>query len=177
MNHQQVLHKILKTINQWEAELSSYEFEKLLLKPHDDSWSLGQVYMHLIQSTTEFHVKQIEIASSTDEQKTRRKNVEGFMAFHVLKSLPPIKIKVPPSEDYTPKQPQNKEQILNGLIMTKEVLTASMKYFQNNKGGKTKHPGLSYLNSIEWLKLIEMHFRHHFRQKARIDQYLVSIEN
>jgi hypothetical protein len=41
---------------------------------------------------------------------------------------------------------------------------------------KTKHPGFHYLNAIEWLQFIEMHFRHHLKQKKRIDKYLNSIK-
>ncbi|HEV9036934.1 MAG TPA: hypothetical protein VGQ51_09945 [Puia sp.] len=38
--------------------------------------------------------------------------------------------------------------------------------------GKTRHPGLHYFNSLEWLQFAEMHMRHHFRQKKRIDACL-----
>jgi hypothetical protein len=39
--------------------------------------------------------------------------------------------------------------------------------------GKTKHPGFLYFNAREWLQFSEMHFRHHLRQKKRIDDYLI----
>lgn len=38
--------------------------------------------------------------------------------------------------------------------------------------GKTKHPGLGYFNASEWLRFAEMHFRHHLKQKKRIDDFL-----
>jgi hypothetical protein len=38
--------------------------------------------------------------------------------------------------------------------------------------GKTKHPALGYLAAKEWYKLIVIHFRHHLRQKKRIDLFL-----
>jgi hypothetical protein len=38
--------------------------------------------------------------------------------------------------------------------------------------GKSKHPGLGYFTAQEWFQYVEMHMRHHLRQKARLDTYL-----
>jgi hypothetical protein len=38
--------------------------------------------------------------------------------------------------------------------------------------GKTKHPGLHYFNADEWLQFADMHFRHHVKQKKKIDDFL-----
>ena len=35
-------------------ELEQYDFIQLCAKPSPDSWSLGQVYMHLIENTDWF---------------------------------------------------------------------------------------------------------------------------
>jgi hypothetical protein len=35
--------------------------------------------------------------------------------------------------------------------------------------GKAGHPGLGYFSAAEWLQFAEMHLRHHFRQKERLD--------
>jgi hypothetical protein len=43
--------------------------------------------------------------------------------------------------------------------------------------GKSRHPGLGYFNAGEWLRFIEMHMRHHLRQKERIDAFLKTVEN
>jgi hypothetical protein len=42
----------------------------------------------------------------------------------------------------------------------------------DNATGKTRHPGLLYFSALEWLRFAEMHMRHHFRQKKRIDEAL-----
>ena len=34
--------------------------------------------------------------------------------------------------------------------------------------GKTQHPGLGFLDALEWYQYTEMHMRHHIRQKDRI---------
>jgi hypothetical protein len=43
--------------------------------------------------------------------------------------------------------------------------------FTSSKG-KTRHPGLLFFSALEWLRFTEMHMRHHFRQKKRIDHKL-----
>jgi hypothetical protein len=42
----------------------------------------------------------------------------------------------------------------------------------NSGKGKTRHPGLLYFSAPEWLQFAEMHLRHHFLQKQRIDAFL-----
>jgi len=48
-----------QTIDDWISELESYRLEKLLLKPTPESWSLGQLYIHLIDQT-KYYFEQIE---------------------------------------------------------------------------------------------------------------------
>jgi len=70
-------------------------------------------------------------------------------------------------------QPNSKVQLLRDLIHIKEemnqlaILIAETPFM-----GKTKHPGLNYFSANEWLQFADMHFRHHLRQKKRIDDFL-----
>jgi hypothetical protein len=41
---------------------------------------------------------------------------------------------------------------------------------------ETQHPGLYHFSANEWYQFAEMHFRHHVRQKKRIDDYLKKIQ-
>ncbi|MEW5597133.1 DinB family protein, partial [Peribacillus frigoritolerans] len=40
---------------------------------------------------------------------------------------------------------------------------------------KVQHRRMGYLNAEEYFQLIEMHFRHHLRQKERIDRVLLKV--
>jgi len=78
----------------------------------------------------------------------------------------------PPKSSHT-LQPDNKEQLTNGLVNLKEELNNVGRLISTSLfNGKTKHPGLNYFNANEWLQFAEMHFRHHLRQKKRIDDFL-----
>ena len=171
-NQDATLAKLNQTLLIWQSALDDYKLETLLKKPSEGSWSLGQVYVHLINATLRFHLKQVEKCLSSSEHSDKKKNFKGFMTFRVLGGIPPIKVKVPPSDFYTPKQPTSKEQIREGLGEVRE----QMKFWRDKLGeagqGKTTHPAFSYLNGDEWYRLVEMHFRHHLRQKKRIDDFL-----
>jgi hypothetical protein len=174
MNNSKTLKKFEKTLELWKNELTKYDLKTLIKKPDSQSWSIGQVYIHLINATLNFHLQQVKICLENTENLEKKKNFRGIITYNILGSFPPIKIKVPPSEFYTPKQPDNKEQIIQGLDKVKEEMKSTLPKLENKKQGKTNHPGFSYLNGNEWYRLIEMHFRHHLRQKERIDQYLKS---
>jgi hypothetical protein len=85
----------------------------------------------------------------------------------------PIRIKVPASPEYTPVQPDGIIQIRERLDVLKAEMTRTAARLQSaRESGKTKHPAFGYLNAQEWFQLIDMHFRHHLRQKKRLDQFL-----
>lgn len=172
MKNRQVLHKFDQIMCIWQDELNKYSLESLKKKPTPNSWSLGQVYVHLIDGTLNFHLQQAEHCLSKFENDAKRKNFKGFITYHVLGSIPPIQIKVPPSEGYTPKQPEGIEEIKEGLMKVKAKMHELLDPLSVEKQGKTTHPGFSYLNGNEWYRLVEMHYRHHLRQKERIDAFL-----
>lgn len=167
--------KLEQTLSIWESALNDYDMDVLLRKPSEESWSLGQVYVHLIQGTLNYHLKQVEKCLVSSEYADRKKNFKGVITYQILRSIPPIKVKVPPSDDYTPGQPSNKEEILEGLDQVRAEMAVWIDKLGQPGQGKRTHPAFSYLNGDEWYQLVEMHFRHHLRQKKRIDDYISGV--
>ena len=150
-------------------DYSAADFQK---KPAEDSWSVGQLYVHLVKATLHFHLKQIETCLSNSENAGKSKAMPGRISF-LLGGFPPTKIKVPASDTYTPKQPADKNEIKHGFNTIREALTLLVPKLKNaSSSGKTPHPAMGHLNATEWFRLIEMHFRHHLRQKKRLDAFL-----
>jgi hypothetical protein len=111
-------------------------------------------------------------AFSDDENQREKKTFLGKLIFTVH-AFPPVRIKVPPSPTYTPKQPENKEKIKAGMrLLKKKLQILSGEIDHAVHVGKTKHRALGYLEAKEWYQLIVMHFRHHMLQKKRIDLFL-----
>jgi hypothetical protein len=160
----------LKIYTTWHRDLTQYTEANLLQKATSDSWTLGQVYNHLISSTLNFHLRQVAACSASDENSTKRKNFKGFLAYNILNGFPPIKIKVPPSDIYTPKQPSTKEEISKNLETVKLAMMETLDKLNTTHKGKTAHPGFSYINAQEWYRMVEMHWRHHLRQKKEIEK-------
>ncbi len=172
MDSQEMLRKFNKNLSVWEMDLQNYSEEQLRQQPAAESWSIGQVYAHLTEGTLRFHLKQVNNCLSSLAGQGKSKTFPGRMAYW-LGQFPPIRIKVPASPEYTPVQPAGITQIRERLDVLKEEMTKTATRLQSvRESGKTKHPAFGYLDAREWYQLIDMHFRHHLRQKKRLDQFL-----
>src|ERR1044072_6996083 len=60
-----ILQQFNETIGKWIRYLDDYTLERLCQKPEPASWSLGQVYRHIIADTTYF-VEQMKASLSSD---------------------------------------------------------------------------------------------------------------
>ena len=70
-------------------------------------------------------------------------------------------------------QPNNIEDLKKALAQLKDEISSLALLISNSHyKGKTKHPGLGYFSAHDWLQFADMHFRHHLRQKKRIDEFL-----
>jgi hypothetical protein len=172
MTTKNIFDKYLQISKIWESELRKYSDEHFSKKSSPENWSIGQVYGHLVFGTLNYQIKQIEQCLLDDANRKEKKTLAGKLVFSV-NSFPPIRIKVPPSPTYTPKQPESKEMLKEGMHLLQNKLQDLSAEIDNAVHfGKTKHPALGYLAAKEWYKLIVIHFRHHLRQKKRIDLFL-----
>ncbi len=175
MNPEVSYKRFLQVFKIWEGELNHYTLEELCRKPHVDSWSLGQVYLHLIDSFEEFRESKLDKCLQSNENHKKKKNFRGFLVLTLLKSFPPVKIKFPTTEStaFNPVQPESKEEIREGLQQVKNRMGEYRGLLIKNKDqGKAPHPVLSYLDGNEWYMLSGLHFQHHLRQKKRLDLFL-----
>jgi DinB superfamily len=158
------------TVDIWITALDQYDFEKLSAKPAPGKWSIGQVYMHLI-SQTDYFIKQAKICASNNDHANEAGSSIAKQLF-LRNDFPNELLEGPPSNDHNP-QPDSKGQLLRDLIRIKDEFNQAVPVISKSLfKGKTKHPGLNYFNANEWLHCAEMHFRHHLRQKERIDEFI-----
>ncbi|MFD2330846.1 DinB family protein [Cohnella sp. GCM10020058] len=182
MNTKETLRKFEDTVNGYIQELEGFSLEQLLWKPAADEWSLGQMHMHLIRSAQFMHLRNVAqcLAPNDNPTDSLTGKTEQGEALFGAGSFPPERIQVPPSPQYTPPQPESKEQIMDGLRDTVSRMTeiepkvaAAFDPKQDTTSGLVRnavvHPRLGGLNALEWFQLIEMHYRHHLLQKKRLD--------
>lgn len=158
------------TMDIWLKDLEQTSFDRICAKPSKDSWSLGQVCMHLIHETS-YYLEQIKICLSTDDNAMKEMSPNAKIMFR--NNDFPNKLIEGPSTNSNTAQPYSKEQLISDLMNLKEQINIAQTLISTSSSkGKTKHPGLNYFNANEWLQFAEMHFRHHLRQKKRIEDFL-----
>jgi hypothetical protein len=164
------LEQFNRTIDTWIKFLDDYSIETLLKKPIPDSWSLGQVYMHIIEDTP-WHIGQMQEALYSEAGSDRDMHTNAKWMF-TNNQFPDTKIEGASTVDSVP-QPTTKEEIHQQLSSIRDdvnQLYRSADFLKST--GKTRHPGLLYFSALDWLRFTEMHMRHHLRQKNRIDEAL-----
>lgn len=170
-----VTDELSKTLQIWIDSLQQYDEQSFLMKPTDGSWSIGQVYLHLVNETS-FFIAQARTCLSSDTNSNKLASPHGLQMLN-NNSFPDERIVGPPSNQLL-QQPTSKNAILVGLQrLSSDIIEIKELFEQSSFRGKSKHPGLQYLDSYQWCQFAEMHLRHHFRQKARIDNHIATITN
>jgi hypothetical protein len=165
-----LLNAFNETIQKWIDFLDDYTLEMLRQKSGDNSWSLGQVYTHITDDTAWF-VEQMTAAMHTDADSENEMH-ENARVMLQNNSFPDMMIEGPATGVHI-KQPESKDEVRQKLLVIKTEVNKLYASFDPSKAiGKTRHPGLLYFNTLDWLQFAEMHLRHHFRQKERIDAKL-----
>ncbi|MFM9331389.1 DinB family protein [Paenibacillus mesotrionivorans] len=187
MDTKEILRKFEETVHGYLQQLEGCSLEQLLWKPAENEWSLGQMYMHLVGSAQFMQLRNaalcLEPGDSPEVSQTGKTEL-GEKLFK-LGSFPPDRIRVPPSPQYTPQQPESKEQLAEGLRaavrrmaelesgIASELHQASQAYSAPGRElvrNTVLHPRFGGLNALEWFRLTEMHYRHHMLQRERLDQ-------
>ncbi len=165
------LQQFNETIDKWIIYLDDYTSEMLRQQPDPESWSLGQVYTHIINDTR-FYVGQMKAALSTKADSEKQMH-EYAKAMFRNNGFPDARLENPANAGI--RQPENKYELAQSLVSIRnEVNQLCAAADLSRSIGKTEHPGFHFFNALEWLQFAEMHMRHHFRQKKRIDDKLFS---
>jgi hypothetical protein len=161
----------IDSIEIWIAALQQYDFKELLAKPGPASWSIGQVYTHLI-GETRYYMEQVECCLDKNENASEEMTANAKMMFE-KNEMPDQRIKGDSFIADNVKQPESKEQLQKEMLELKSRMNILWTRIINSDcAGKAQHPGLGYFSAAEWVRFSDMHLRHHLRQKRRIDDVL-----
>ncbi|REK77891.1 DinB family protein [Paenibacillus paeoniae] len=170
------LQRFEETATHYIHELNQFSLEQLRQKQSDNEWSIGQMLQHLISSALYMQLRNVDqcLVPSEDPMVPRTEKTEVGVAIFSQGSFPPIRIHVPPSPQYTPEQPESKEQLIQGFYTViqrmKDIEPTLEKVPKQNI---VFHPSLGGLCAEEWFLLVEMHYRHHLLQLNRLKQGLI----
>jgi hypothetical protein len=157
------------TINIWIQDLENYSFDELLAKPSEHSWSLGQVYMHVIEETR-YYMEQMESCMKYNDNAQGEMDERGKAMF-LNNEFPNRQIKGDPLVSEQVPQPTSQSQLQSQLLQLKQEMNEiGERIMSSETVGKAAHPGHGYFTANEWFQYAEMHMRHHLRQKQRLDE-------
>jgi DinB family protein len=163
--------QINNTADKWIELSELYSIDVLLTKPDLQSWSLGQVAMHVV-TETDFYLQQVEDCLRSNENIHGEMTADAKMMFDQNR-FPDIRIKRDSSLSQFYPQPTSKAEMRESMQQLKVQLNNLLKRIETSSyGGKTRHPGLGYFNALQWIQFAEMHMRHHLAQKDRIEAAL-----
>ncbi|RLQ92809.1 DinB family protein [Planomicrobium sp. Y74] len=155
----------------FKNELSIYSPDQLRHVSGEGVWSIGQMYDHIILVAHEY-LDNVEICAASYEIQLVGKTLKGEQLFKDG-GFPPNKIRLPDEMNAPPNNSDSKEKLEERM---KEVIER-LEHWESklpsiNPNHKAKHGGFGWLNAKEWCELVEMHTRHHLRQKEELKSYL-----
>ncbi|MGG3886061.1 DinB family protein [Brevibacillus panacihumi] len=175
MTPNEMIKQVTEHTDRYLAVLDTLDMRQLTWKASDDDWSLGQMYLHLIHAALYMQLANVEACLSASEETASVQNGKTEVGEKVFTqgSIPPIRIHVPASPQYTPPQPESREQIIGGFQAVLQRLKETAPRLEASTfRHHVQHPGFGALNAKEWFALVEMHYRHHFMQLDRLKNAL-----
>ncbi len=164
-----------ETVLLYSRELERYNDQQFNTKKTETTWSVGQMYEHLVSSAYNLFFKKIKACLTHQYGSLEGEKNKDGMKMYSYGSFPPIKIEMP--EVWRGPQPvarprQEYSAALASFLA--DVRQLGEQVAKDDGAYKTNHPALGMLTAEEWYQLLEMHFRHHLRQKKELDDYLAT---
>jgi hypothetical protein len=155
----------------FKNDLCNYSLEQLRFIPEEGVWSIGQMYDHLLLVAHEY-LDSVEACAASREERPYGKTRFGEQLFKDG-GFPPVKIRLPDEMNAPPNNSDSKEKLISRM----EELIRRMSHWESkvdfvDPDNKVEHGGFGWLNAREWYDLVEMHFRHHLRQKNELESYI-----
>ncbi|WP_299441506.1 hypothetical protein [uncultured Aquimarina sp.] len=162
-----------KRSEKWYRDLQNYDQESLYHKPSSNQWSLAELYDHIIRVAKTYQLPNFHKCTENDTKKGKSKNSIAYLIFN-LNIVPSRSIKMesfPPKivSNFTPEIVERSLLENNFKEFILEILSNEVLIKQCDKAIRHNHPFFGMINAVEWFSLIEIHMRHHERQKKRLE--------
>lgn len=174
MTTQEINEALHQTVAPYLNSLSDYTDEQFNHKQADDVWSLGQMYEHVCSAATYFFLANtVRCLEQRKGQIGGEKNEYGGKVYTKYNSLPPIKVSMKAVTGQDPivdaQAKDTYEKRLSDILKNADDLIPQIE--SNDGTYKTMHPAFGWLNAKEWYQMLEMHTRHHHRQKTELEAF------
>jgi len=146
------------------GEISDSEFQTT---PPIGGWSYSEVYFHIFDASI-LSMAQLEACIKGRGKDKPTSLVAKLILF--FGRFPPVKLKAPVQLEARLKKVtmQEAQDLIAAFLIRLEA--AYPKISETDKNIKNLHPRLGYLDTEQWLRFIEIHLKHHYKQLKRIEK-------
>ncbi len=172
MNKSKAIRKFNDRANRWLIDLEKFEENELAKNPAEDSWSLAELYDHVMRVARTYQIPNFRKSLTPETIRKKRKNKIGIAIFN-LGIRKQVKIKMqkfptPLVENFTPEKRDKAELLSDFRSFIEEVNALKAVLMETSKNDKNYHPMFGDINAKEWFTLIEIHMAHHEIQRTRL---------
>lgn len=163
----------LSELRNLALRLSEERFAEI---PSDGTWTLGQIYDHVIRSCMDLHLPYAEACLRGEGGHGRKRFLVAALfwmgGFPKIRVNPPRKVKEMMPNGWEPKSLTRKEALdgLEAVAKRMEVICSALP--NSNPKIKMCHPPMGFLNASEWAQIAPIHLRHHLDVQIAHRKYL-----
>jgi len=176
MNTNKLLAKFNSKGKEWLNDLEKINDESIFVNPAQGSWSLAEVYDHVMRVARNYQIPNLKKSITTAAKRKKRKNLTGFAIFNlgVRKDvyMQMEKFPQPLVEAFTPEKRTKIDLLKDFKSFINEVNDLDEILKKSSKENKQYHPLFGDINTKEWFALIELHIWQHDKQKKKILNFL-----
>lgn len=180
MDTKKALDQFNRKANEWLVDLRMIDEEVLQIKPTEKSWSLSEVYDHVMRVARHYQIPNLRKSVTESAQRKKSKNKYGIAIFNLgYRKNVHMKMEEFPKplvEAFTPTKRAKNDLVKDFLFFIKEVNDLQEILEKSDKDDKQYHPMFGDINTKEWFALIELHIWQHDKQREKIKKYLETNE-
>lgn len=164
---------LIELYQSYIARLDMYNDDQFDFKQSEEIWSLAEMYDHVCKSSSHFFMA--NLVRCLEERKGQIGGEMNENGHKILRynSFPPLKFKQPKAT-LAPKIETSTRlaysEYLKELLENVQDMVSKMPAEPSNY--RCYHPVFDWLNSHEWLQMLEIHTRHHLRQQNELEGYV-----
>lgn len=176
MNTNKIIKVFNDKANEWLDDLSSISEEKLNIRPAENSWSMAEVYDHVMRVSRRYQIPNLESSMTAGATRKKKKNFTGIAVFNLgVRKNVKMRMEEWPKkivEDFTPTQRSKADLLDDFRIFIEEVNALKVTLDKSSNQHKQYHPFFGDITTKEWFALIELHLWQHDKQKEKITQMI-----
>ncbi len=162
--------RLMRSLDRYQEMLGKYSDAQFAQQPAEGKWSLAQVYAHIMTANLLSVKGMIRVLDTQPPPVPDR--LKWSARYILLWGKIPAGRKVPQAvQDRTPVF--DKPKALEAILRLREQLQAVYSRRKEwNPRQKFRHPVLGYLDNRQWVRFMQIHTEHHYRQLLRTEKQI-----